>query len=245
MRITKLEISYIDKGYSSFNGPSGEIEKQINKLLGGDSEEVWEEKIVVDRKMSTVVALAVVGNSFRSKCEYYDTRNIKALLDNIGYVDDKPEALKKYSKKSEEFYTIKVEYSGGPKREISGEMRRFDLPKNWLNIVCEINKFLKIANGESCLLKTAFYKGELGDDEVRLARVKFDELSAQEYTYISDYELVEGDVVLVPVGSDNNEVEAVVVGVEVVKKADVKFDFELKRVILVIDHVDFDDLFDF
>lgn len=198
-----------------------------------------EEVINIDRTSGTFTISRKLLNdndtSTHEKLEICRKLDVAELLDNIGYIDDNIETCDNVSVNNMiTKYELEVTYYNHSKLNMQGDYNRLSLPKNWGSIIKVICNFMS-RFGYYSILNTG-YHGAVKDNEVVYVSVAFNDYSELTYYYQTDnLEIKIGDIVMVPVGNNNEENRAMVVDVEVYDKNDVPYPLDkTKKVIRVL-----------
>jgi len=185
-----------------------------------------------------------VGGKSSASHIYRDADKVAELLDRLDLYQpelssDVPDDLIENENYMEE-YKLSIEYRKSPMVELSGVYDKYDLPENWPDIIDDVLTFIRRRGFVGAILDSDIYEGgRRRTSDLTFVYVRFG-YGDKEYCYLADEDIYdEGDLVLVPVGSEGKTKTVEVTRVEYHSAEDAPYPLDkIKKVIGKTDETD-------
>ncbi len=197
----------------------------------------YHERMVVDRAGMYIEHDHGIEGNFKSYQKIELGHKLKDFLNSFDadsfFMNFNDESTKSSNKPNDySVFRIEIVYKDRGVREISGSFDRKGLPIDWMDFSDGILKFHIDFGLGDILVPDVMRKNAPDVGEVIYVSVRFKHSYSTYYYITDDEEITIGDHVLVPVGKENKEVEAVVEDVEYFKRDEVPYPLDkIKRVI--------------
>ena len=172
---------------------------------------IWEyhEFLTIDRTSETLEHIREIGSGCRVTNSYYVQEGIASFLDDIDLdafseiEGNPPDAVDNPLEKRE--YTIRLNTKHGDVREFTGTFDKKGLPADWPNFIEDVYDFMAFYGLGELFDEKVYGKAKRRQTDRIFCNVVFEE-GGQTYCYLADDDdYCEGDLVIVPAGSDNHE----------------------------------------
>ena len=167
------------------------------------------ERLVIDGKTDTIKYSRKIGSGCMVTSTYHIEGVVSDLLDKIkesafsNTLGNPPDAIDDSLDSKE--YKITVFTKHGKKHTITGSYDKHGLPICWPDIIAEIVDFLSCYGIGEIFDKHIFGKAKRRESDLIFCNVEFED-GGRTYCYLADNDdYVEGDLVVVPTGSENRE----------------------------------------
>lgn len=192
--------------------------KKINtKDRSGETQD-YMEQLVIDRQSDTVEYIQKIGPGCNIIRKYQVGETVSGFLNRLNAealfqeTEGTPSSAENPSKNND--YTITVDFRKKPQLVIKGPFNKEGLPKDWPEFASKIDDFVRYYSFGDILNPSVYSKGKRQPGDYIFCSVKFTE-DGKTYYYISDDETIKvGDIVVVPVGTDEHHAAAEVIDIE-------------------------------
>ncbi len=194
------------------------------------------ERLVLDRLSETLEYTRELSSGRKVKNTLYLKNEISIFLEDIS-VDEfskiksnHPDAIDDSEIIRE--YAITVVPKHGKNRVVTGTFDKNSLPEYWIEFIDRVRDFLTLYGFGEIFDEHLYLKEKRRKSDLTFCNVKFDN-SDRTYCYLSDYDgYSTGDLVVVPVGPDNQETLATITTVEFHTAEEAPYPLEkIKRII--------------
>ena len=198
----------------------------------------YTEKLVIDRQTGSIEYIQLKGPGCVVFRRYLVEDGVERLLDALSEADlfrnikgNPPDVIE--TPLEVKLYRITIEYTSDQQRVIIGTFDKNGLPEDWPDFAEAVFDIMMTCGLGEILSPFNYDKRKRCKDELIFCSVVFNHYDDKSYYYITDDDSIEvGDRVVVPVGSDNQPVEAEVVKVEYFKEEDAPYPVKkTKRII--------------
>lgn len=169
----------------------------------------YNEALIIDRSSETLEHIREIGSGCKVTNTYYVQEGITSFLDDIDVdaftevtgnppdVVDNPLEIKEY--------TITVFTKHGDERIVTGTFDKNGLPTDWPDFINNIYEFMAFYGLGELFDERVYGKAKRRQSDFIFCNVEFED-GGRTYCYLADGdEYCEGDLVVVPAGSDNHE----------------------------------------
>jgi hypothetical protein len=195
----------------------------------------YSEELKLDRKTDTVEHIMRVGSGCVITKQYYVQGGVSDFLDGIGShalsdIDGNPPDVAVDPMETKD-YEIEINTKLGNDRRIIGTFDKDGLPNDWSEFINDVYEFLSFYGIGELFDARLYNRPCRRQSDLIFCNVQFED-GGKTYCYLTDDDkLLEGDLVVVPVGADNHEAVARIESVEYHSAEDAPFPLDnIKRI---------------
>lgn len=197
----------------------------------------YKESLVIDREADTIEHIKIIGEGRKISQKF----EVEGLIDNIFEDFEEEDLFKEVEGNPGDAvdipcdirkYKITIDYEKKPQLVIEGDFDKRGLPKDFSDFAARLQDSINLCNFEEILNPRFYKKVRRLKDQYIYCSLAFGSSKKAYYYRTEDDNIEEGDLVIVPVGSDNHEAEALVVKVEYFNKEDVPFPLNKTKFII-------------
>lgn len=196
----------------------------------------YNETLIIDRSSETLKHIREIGSGCKVTNIYYVQEGITSFLDDIDLdafsevVGNPPNGVDNPLDIRE--YTIMVTTKHGGGRIVTGTFDKNGLPTDWPDFIDDVYKFMAFYGLGELFDERVYGKTKRRQSDFVFCNVEFED-GGWTYCYLADSdEYCEGDLVVVPAGSDNHEAVVRIESIEYHSAEDAPFPIEKpKRII--------------
>lgn len=179
----------------------------------------YSESIEIDRRTEIISHIQNIAQECSVKREYHVGEGVGSFLDEFDADDlfvsiegNPPDAI--HDPLETKTYSITVSFMNGEPRVLSGSFDKHGLPEDFRDFAESLYGFMRFYGDGEMLNPTVFEKTLRKQDDLIFCNVQFGKYG-KTYCYLTKDEGIQaGDMVVVPVGSDNRESVASVESIE-------------------------------
>lgn len=229
-RIKKITLDYERRIKNPLNSIHNNIE--FFKAIHG-----YKENLIIDREEDTIEYRKEMGEGYKISQKFEVEALIDAILEN--FEEDKlfskvngnpPDTIANTNEIRK--YKITIDYEKKAQKIIEGDFDKESLPEDFPEFAETLSEYLNFFNFEEILNPRFYKKVRRLKDQYIYCSLSFGNGKKTYYYRTEDDNIEEGDLVVVPVGIDNHEAEALVVKVEYFNKEDLPFPLEKTKFII-------------
>ena len=205
----------------------------------------YAESIQIDRESETVEIYRKIAEECDTAYRYHVAQGVSDFLDSLDTnflfkdIPGEPEDVIE-DPLERKTYHIEVDYENQPSLILDGDFFRHTLPDDWEEFASDLHDFTSFYDGSELLNPEVYEKAKRRATGLAFCSVEFAP-GEKTYYYLDESDTcVEGDYVLVPVGSDGRTANVKVVNVEYYQPEEAPF--PLNKIKRIIRKVGLDDL---
>lgn len=196
----------------------------------------YNETIIIDRQTETLEHIREIGTGCKVTNTYYVQEGIESFLDDVDVnafseiVGNPPDAVEDPMETKE--YTIAIFTKHGGKRIVTGSFDKNGLPTDWPSFIDNTFEFIRFYGLGELFDSRIYGNAKRKQSDYIFCNVVFED-GGRTYCYLADSDAYcEGDLVVVPAGSDNHEAVVRIESIEYHSTEEAPFPIEkTKRII--------------
>lgn len=196
----------------------------------------YNETLIIDRSSETLKHIREIGSGCKVTNIYYVQEGITSFLDDIDLdafsevVGNPPDRVDNPLDIREYTITVTTKYGGG--RIVTGTFDKNGLPTDWPDFIDDVYKFMTFYGLGELFDERVYGKTKRRQSDFIFCNVEFED-GGRTYCYLADSdEYCEGDLVVVPTGSDNHEAVVRIESIEYHSTEDAPFPIEKAKHII-------------